>query len=334
MDQHGTPISIDNIEFDQSNPRIAHIFEEDQDNPPSPDEMSRALRDESSESLRRSIRQTKGIKNPIKVTPVGNNTYRVFEGNTRLSIYKAFNNKGEPGNWSTIPCVIYETIDQEGIDEILVQDHIVGTQPWSAYAKARYLHNLHTHKDYDVTQIAAMCGIGQAEILRSIETYVFMNKTYRTIIDSEELNGPSPDPFFNERKYTAFEEYIRSDARSEAVDLAGYTDEDFSRWVAKGLFTKNEDVRIIPEILKHETSRKIFLTKGTREAKKLLDTPALSKQLKEATMVSLCKAIIEKSNSTESREIKSISENQTSSMLVYDAITELKSFYDVFIADK
>ena len=76
------------------------------------------------------------------------------------------------------------------------------------------------------------------------------------------------------------------------------------------------------------------MTKGTREAKKLLDTPALSKQLKEATMVSLCKAIIEKSNSTESREIKSISENQTSSMLVYDAITELKSFYDVFIADK
>ena len=319
-------LHIDSVDYDTTNPRIAHIFEEGK--PPTPEEISRALRDESSDTLRRSIKQAGGISNPIKVIQGPGDSFKVFEGNTRLSIYKHFDSKGEEGDWEHIPAEIYEGLDDRKIDVIRVQDHLVGTQPWSAYAKSKYLYQL--SKDFTPGEIAGLCGESQNEILRSIETHQFMNRYYKEIVDTEELSGPAVDPFFNERQYTAFEEYIKLEKAKDAVDRAGYTDEDFSRWVARGLFTRNEDVRVLPEILERENTRNIFLKLGTREAKKYLDTPGLNKQLKEASLVTLCKAVLAKLNNIPRPEISDFKNNRATRTFVRDSANELRAFHDEY----
>ncbi|NKB32619.1 MAG: hypothetical protein GKR91_05925 [Pseudomonadales bacterium] len=329
MNQQRENLPVEDIEYDITNPRIAHIFEDG----PSPNskQIERALRDESTDALRRSIKQAGKIGNPIKVVPIGNNKYRVFEGNTRLSIYKRFNYSEEVGEWDNIPAFVYDELDEQDIDEERIQDHLVGTHPWGAFAKAKYLYDLLYVKKIPVSDIAAMCGLSQGEILRSVDTYKFMSSEYRNVVENEELEGPDPDPFFNEKQFTAFEVYISRKAIQESVNNLSYSDKHFARWVAQGLFTRNEDVRVLSEILSNKNALKVFLKIGSKEAKKLLDSPELSKQLREASLVALCKAISEKVDTIPNLEIQAIKSNQNSQMQLQDAKDNLTSYIKTYL---
>ncbi len=216
------------------------------------------------------------------------------------------------------------------MDQIRIQDHLVGPQPWSAYAKAKYLHDLVYVKGMMPNEIADLCGISQKSIMDSIGTFVFMNKDYREIVENEEIDGPNPDPIFNQKQYTAFETFVSRTAIQDAVYEAGYTDRDFSQWIAGGLFTRNEHVRDIGQILEKPEAKKAFLKYGTQEAKKLLDTPELTKQLREATLVALCAAICEKIPTVPNAEIQSIIGEPSNLMRLRDAQIELGSFVNTY----
>jgi hypothetical protein len=321
--------NIELIDYDKTNPRIAHVLEEFGEEP-TPDEISRALKEESSDILRRSIKQSNGIENPIKVIPSEGGRFVVFEGNTRLSIYRKFLATDEAGDWSQIPTLVYQGLEEKNIDYIRIQDHLVGTHPWSAYAKAKYLHDLHMNKKIAVQEIASLCGIQQSSILNSIETYVFMNRSYRKVVEDEELEGPRPDPYFNDRQYSAFEVYTSRTRIQEAVYDAGYSEDDFSRWVASGLFTRQEDVRDLDQILEKPEAVELFLKYGSREAYKVVDKPGLNKQLREASLTTLCAAVVEKVQSISHPEIESIRSDSNAQMQLRDAQFDIDSFLEAY----
>lgn len=84
-------LSVENIELDKSNPRIARgvaYYGEDITS-----ETMALLLGSTSEacaSLRESIRENGGIIHPIVVNKRADGSYVVIEGNTRLQIYKDF----------------------------------------------------------------------------------------------------------------------------------------------------------------------------------------------------------------------------------------------------
>lgn len=324
-------LPIKKIEYDKTNPRITHLFSKNYT--PNADEISFALRDQSSHALRRAIREFGEIINPIKVYKLQNGKYIVFEGNTRLSIYIDFDEKGEEGNWNTISAFIFDDISETEIDKIRIQDHMVGTVAWAAYAKAKYLYELHHDKNYPLQSIAALCGLSQTSILHSIEAYIEMNGYYRTLVEEQSETGTEVDPMFNERQYTAFEEFVkRSKVRTELV-RHGYNSKDFAKWIINNKFSRNEDVRILPSILNNENAMKVFLEDCSREAKKYLDTPSLSKQLQEASLLSLCKAITVKVMDIKRREIDVIKENDDQVAYIEDTIENLRQFVDSHLTE-
>lgn len=95
-------LSIDDIELDRSNPRVASYLEYYDEDNISSDTMAMLLgmgtTTNSCASLRESIKENGGIVHPIIVNHFLDGRYVVIEGNTRLQIYRDFRKKGIPGN--------------------------------------------------------------------------------------------------------------------------------------------------------------------------------------------------------------------------------------------
>lgn len=135
-------LSIDEIELDKSNPRIANYLDLYDESELTSETMALLLGSTSDAcaSLRESIKENKGIVHPIIVNHFNDGRYVVIEGNTRLQIYRDFRKKGVPGNWETIKSIVYENVNEEKMDSIRLQAHLVGPREWDAYSKAKYLN--------------------------------------------------------------------------------------------------------------------------------------------------------------------------------------------------
>lgn len=110
-------LSIDNIQLDRSNPRIANYLDLYDENEITSDIMVLLLgtTTDSCASLRESIKENGGIVHPIIVNHYADGRYVVVEGNTRLQIYRDFRKKSVPGNWDLIKAIVYENLDEETI---------------------------------------------------------------------------------------------------------------------------------------------------------------------------------------------------------------------------
>ncbi|HEV2501853.1 MAG TPA: ParB N-terminal domain-containing protein [Mesorhizobium sp.] len=147
-------LSIYDVELDRNNPRIRR-FVEGFEGELTDDNIQLALdigSDEgdsnskgmtTADKLRNSILANSGIMQPIIVCRNDSGKYLCIEGNTRLFIYRRFHEDGVTGNWSTIPAIVHEALDGDGIDAIRLQAHLVGPRPWDAYSKAKYQWELH-----------------------------------------------------------------------------------------------------------------------------------------------------------------------------------------------
>jgi len=172
-------LPIDKIVLDTGNPRIARVIEMYGPNP-SADEVHLALvtgggqKGESGEtstnyySLRESIKTNNGIIHPIIVNLIAKKKYVVIEGNTRVLIYKEFRDQNIKGNWNTISAMVYDDLDQNEIDAIRLQSHLVGPRPWDAYSKGKYLHYLSTTQNLTLNQIVDFCGGRKQEVITYI----------------------------------------------------------------------------------------------------------------------------------------------------------------------
>lgn len=287
-------LSVDQLQLDFSNPRIARILEMYDPSQISAEQIAMALGaaggDQEGEnyttfrSLRESIKANGGIIHPIIVNHNSADEYIVIEGNTRVQIYRDFLKKGVEGDWSTIISIVYEDLPQREIDAIRLQSHLVGPRPWQAYSKARYLNQLYNSQYMTLDQIVEFCGGRRKEVQNYIDAFVDMEEYYRPALRKEE--GEVFDP----QKFSAFVELQRPD-RIAAIVQNGFDKSDFARWVIEELIYPLNTVRQLPRVLNNEKAREVFLEDGVREATKLLDQTSETVNLSDADLIDLARAI-------------------------------------------
>ncbi len=301
-------LSIQELQLDKSNPRIRKWMEHYGENP-TPEHIHLALGaggdyvDGTSGttyySLKQSIRTNGGIIHPILVNKDKKGELTVIEGNTRVSIFKSFKENNVDGNWDTIPAVVYDDLDQESIDAIRLQAHLVGPRAWDPYSKAKYLCYLYSHEYMPFDRLIDYCGGRRKEVEEYIQAYNDMEHYYRPILDS--------DSDFDTTRFSGFVELQRPIVKN-AISAAGFTLSDFARWIDERLIEPLATVRKLPAILKEPEAQQTFLSEGAREAIKVLERGDPTTALDQATIEELCRALARKLRNISFKEVEALKE--------------------------
>lgn len=275
-------VKIDKISLDKSNPRIVKFLEYHNDI--SEEHLKLALlRTASSESegsassyssLRDSIKTYGGIIQPIILCDEVNGTYRVIEGNTRVAIYKSFKEEGVTGEWDTIPAIVYNKLEEKGVDAIRLQAHLVGPREWDPYSKAKYLHKLSQCNYLTISEIIEYCGGKKQDVIKYIQAYKDMEKYYRDVVTDDE---------YDVTRFSAFVEAQQPKIKT-SLERHGYGMKDFSIWVRDGKIYPLNTVRSLPKILENPKVKKIFLESGARNAISMLDAPTTNIDIDNLTV--------------------------------------------------
>ena len=323
-------VPIADIELDKNNPRIARILEM-YDGEPTPEQINLALgagtEDENApgptfEKLKQSILTTGGIIQPVILNRQANGHIVCVEGNTRVSLYKSFEQQNIPGSWAQIPALVHEDIDDADMDAIRLQAHLVGPRAWDPYSKAKYLHDLRTKQHLPWSSIIDYCGGRPKELAESISAFEDMENFYRPILEDESA--------FDATRFSGFVELQKPGIKAALV-ANSYTITDFAKWVNDGKLMPLNTVRQLPRILRNSEARKIFLKEGARKALPILEKPDLNKSLADASIDQLAQAIVDKIMKLPYVEVQRIKTGANS-----DLVADIRSASDVlrdFISD-
>lgn len=321
-------LPIFDVQLDTSNPRIRRFLEfydqteiEDHHiglalNAPSSDSPS-ALADTTTPSrLRESIIANKGIRQPIIVNKRADCSLVCIEGNTRLWIYRDLHKKGTKGDWSKIQALVYIGLENEGIDAIRLQAHLVGPRPWDAYSKARYLHDLQNKELMPLNRIVALCGGNQRDVTRSIQAYADMEDFYRPLCRPGE---------FDPERFSGFVEY-QNPRVQEAILTNGFSGSDFAEWIKNRRINFLREVRQIPAVFRDKNAKAVFLKDGMKMAVKALDRKTENVELQRATLAQLASALESKANQTSMAELRSFKEDDGATLRHIEAAIDALLF--------
>lgn len=290
---HYAMLPVEKLVLDTSNPRVARFIEM-YGGEVTDEQMSLALgaanydEGESTttfQSLRASIRTHGGLIHPILVNRNTNSCLVVIEGNTRALIYRQFRNDDDSGRWDDIPAIVYEQLDEEEIDAVRLQAHLVGPRQWDPYSKAKYLDYLSNSEHLTTDQIIDFCGGQNTEVHRFIDAYNDMENYYRPLLSSDDQFDPT--------RFSAFVE-MQAPRVQEALLTSGYTKSDFAGWVNNQTLYPLNRVRRLPAILSNPQARDVFLKEGAREAEKVLDSPSTVEALEEASLTQLVNSLLDR----------------------------------------
>lgn len=310
-------VDIDKIVLDTGNPRIKHFVEM---YPELGEEgmllaLGAGADDEghtdpkgSYERLKKSIRASGGIIQPIILKAVSDDEYLCIEGNTRVAIYRELRtqdlaSEGSGARWQTIPAIINEELEDLEAHKIRLQVHLVGNRPWDAYSKAKYLHELREVHQMPMAELVDFCGGSKRDVQQSLDAYHDMEAHYRPLLDEDGDLDPT--------RFSAFVE-LQNPRMRDAIFKAGYDEKDFSRWVKGRNISPLLAVRRLPAVLENGEATRIFLRDGLRDAIKVLDAPDLDTKLREASISQLARALQEKINTLSYDEAQHIASTHDS----------------------
>ena len=322
-------IDINDIEFDDENPRIKGALEKYGDSITA-ERIHFALRNSSDDgarnssgfhSLKISIKANKGIAEPIKVIKK-DGRYICIDGNTRLAIYNDFAKDAKNDAWQKIPCVLIEDVDETDIANIRITAHLLGARPWPAYEKARYLHELRYSDLLDYHEIIALCGGNKSGIETQIDAFDDMNEYYRDKVNDDD---------FQIDRFSGFVE-LQKQGIKNAIFQAGFELSDFGEWIHKGNIHALADVRQLPRVLRDEEAREKFINGGLNSIKpaiKIVDekTHPSTKEtanLEKADLYDLAYSLNKKLDMITMREISDLSDDEDT-LSTFDTLIELLS---------
>ena len=255
------------IDLDPENPRIRAAIERQGIQDPTEDQLSfhlsAAVNSVGSgghgyRRLRESIKTAGRAHQPVSLMrldePSANGReYLCIDGNTRVAIYLELAEQRVPGNWTTINAEIVEPEDEKdrvrAVEHIRMISHIVGAREWSPYRQAKYLHELRNRDYFSWDHIVALCGgqVTRDALEEDIIAYELM-EDYRAQV--------SPGAF-NEQRFSAYRELVNKRG-VEALEEYGMGVGDFHNWVAKGVLTKDNQVRNLRSVLADEEGKAIL----------------------------------------------------------------------------
>ncbi len=280
-------VPVGEIQLDRDNPRIRKFLEMYDE--PTPEQFYLALGaagdddgDHSAnfDKLKNSIQTNGGIIQPIIVNRK-NGALICIEGNTRLALYKKFSDENVKGTWTHIPALVYENMEDFQINAIRLQVHLVGTRQWDPYSKAKYLYFLRHDRNMPLAFIVEYCGGREKEVTESINAFSDMEQYYRPIV---------AEGNFDTSRFSGFVELQKPNVKQAIVE-SGFTLTTFSEWIRDAKLYPLNTVRLLPRILRDPKAREAFLKDGAHAAAALLERPALSKALGEATLAQLANAL-------------------------------------------
>ena len=274
-------LPIKEIEMDKTDPRIQRVLSMYGDEI-TIERIAIALKEGSDEEnrfstttfnrLKNSIRKNKGIINPIVVNKK-QNKYICIEGNTRLLIYRDFYEETNDEQWSRIPCLVHEDANEEEIDAIRLQAHLIGPRQWDPYSKAKYLHHLCNVEYLTQEQIIEYCGGNPKQIRDNIKAYEMVEEIYKPLLENE---GD-----FDHTRFSGFVEYQDPKVQKAVLD-AGFTEKDFSLWLhGRSKIKRLEHVRLLPKIMQNKEAKKVFLQEGSSAADRILKQPSLEELIEK-----------------------------------------------------
>ncbi|MER9946215.1 ParB/Srx family N-terminal domain-containing protein [Mesorhizobium sp. M0092] len=309
-------LSIFEVELDRANPRIRH-FLEDYEGDISDDRIGLALdvagdaagssrTGTTADRLKNSILAQGGIIQPILVNRSPDGRLVCVEGNTRLFIYRQFHREGVAGDWSRIPAIVHANLEHDGVDAIRLQAHLVGPRAWDAYSKAKYQYELHFKHMMPLERLVDLCGGDKRDVQKSINAYADMETHYRKFHDAEE--------FYDIQRYSGFVELQNARVKT-AIFNAGFTVDDFAKWIKTEKFTNLQSIRQLPLVLKDSKTRAMFLKKGMKAALASVDQPDIDVHLRTASMSQLARALREKVETLPFMELQRLKENPDDALI-------------------
>lgn len=263
-------IKTDEIELDESNPRISFFKDNQVVDNLTEDQIVFALTNKKPEAFRKlkdSIHNNKGIVYPVWIEPIkekNGKKYKVIEGNTRVVVYQQLQ-QTEPyeDRWKTILSnILPHKIDEEQKNFIRLQSHLRGTTEWDAYEKAKYLYKLWQEDGWSVSRLEKQTKMTEKQIKENIEAYQIMEEQY--------LPKHKDDP--NEvSKFSYFVEYVKDKNLQRRMEKSSKNVIDFCDWVAdKGKIPTGQDVRRLRNIFDNEDTKNAFIEKGFDAAMQIL----------------------------------------------------------------
>lgn len=321
-----------NISLDKDNPRIKQYVEYYEN--VTAEVIAMALSDNSNSEtsttfrvLRDSIKESGGIIHPILVNHVGDNSYVVIEGNTRLQIYRDFERMGTPGNWSSIIALVYENLSEIEKHEIRLQSHLVGPREWDPYSKAKYLYHLSEEEALPMNTIISMCGGGKTEIEKSIEAYKYMRLYYAPYAESKGYD-------FDVQDFSKFKEHENARIKS-IIQRKGFAVNDFAKWVVDGNVDRAQGVRDIPAVFADDDARNVFLKENLKAAMRIVDSKKVENEdLSKYPYHVLANALREQLGKIVHDEIVSLAiDTDKEPVAKRDALESLKSKLDFIIEE-
>ena len=260
-------IAVDLIELDPENPRIRAAIERQGIRDPSEKQLSFHLSAAVSgigsgglgyRRLRESIKAAGRAEQAVSLMRLdrpsaAGREYLCLDGNTRVAIYRELAEEGASGDWTTINAEIVEPDDEEdrarSIEHIRMISHIVGAREWSPYRQAKYLDELRNKHLFSWEHIVGLCGgqVSRTTLLEDITAYELM----------EDYRAQVPAGAFNEHRFSAYREFVKY----RVADLLENHDmgaDDFHKWVADGVLTKDEQVRHLRSVLTDAEAKAIL----------------------------------------------------------------------------
>ena len=310
-----TELPIDQVHFDEGNPRIKGALEK-YGNEVDAERIHFALQNSGDEGasgasgfqrLKMSISADGGISDPIKVV-VMKKRYVCVDGNTRLAIYKKFAKSEATEKWDNIPAYVFEKATPLDIEKIRVTAHLVGTRAWPAYERAKYLTYLRYETLMDYDEMIALCGGNRAEIENQMQAFQDMNDYYKDKVE---------DSDFRIDRFSGFVE-LQKIGTKDAIFASGHSLEDFGDWIRTQKIHALADVRSLPRVLRNKKATAAFLNGGVGSIKHAArvaeeqnpDTPTGNTSLKDASVFILAHTFRRKLESMTQLELDELKENQ------------------------
>jgi hypothetical protein len=212
---------------------------------------------EAFSKLKESIRDNKGVVNPIWIEPIeGGRKFRVVEGNTRAAIYLQLRAE-EPGElrWETIPAYILPTnVQANQRNFIRLQSHLRGTTPWDAYEKAKYLYRLWQVEGWSIDRLEQQTKLSARQVRENIDAYRLMDEQYLP----QHIDNPN-----EVAKFSYFVEYVKDRELRKEMKNADLNDDTFCQWVGEAnMLPAARDVRSLRAILEMPDVRDTYLRSG------------------------------------------------------------------------
>jgi hypothetical protein len=325
-----TLLAVDDVELDRENPRIRRFLEAYEGD--LTDERIALALDVAGdfedgkgattpERLRNSILASRGIQQPIIVNRTADGRLVCVEGNTRVYIYRQFNADGVAGDWSKIPAIVHDGLAEDGIEAIRLQAHLVGPRPWDAYSKAKYQWDLHYKQLMPLDRLVDLCGGDRRDVQKSINAYADMENHYRKLHE--------PGEFYDTQRFSGFVELQNGKVKS-AIFNAGFSLDDFARWIKERRIDGLAQVRALPRVLGDKNAKAMFLRKNVKAALDVIERPDISADLRNASISQLARALTEKAERIELKEIQRLRADPDDDVLrfVQDTVDALQGLLD------